>query len=263
MTSTFLGQLHSSLARSFTIEVTGTFVSLELALPREEIGELIKLQLFNSTPTTSGLITHHHSNIISLANGLNFPVNLLVTQLHNAMPIILGLPWLHDANSDIDWKSMTMTFEAGNAQLAASFFLKSRSALIIKEAIDKDCPKPPNPESIHQPILANPIPSHTTSLEQPSQPRDDIAQPQNDAILLSTPSPTFSKPNPKPPPELPNNLDIGIISTASFAQIIQKSAQACQLHISPSLPEEHLQADANIPAPETKLEDQTLCEVVP
>ncbi|KAG6901181.1 hypothetical protein C0995_015722, partial [Termitomyces sp. Mi166 len=85
MTSAFLGRLHSSLARSFTIEVMlqltgttytalinsgtkGTFVSSELALSGKEIGEPIKLQLFNNTPATSELIIHHHSDIISLAN---------------------------------------------------------------------------------------------------------------------------------------------------------------------------------------------------
>ncbi|KAG6859806.1 hypothetical protein C0995_003698 [Termitomyces sp. Mi166 len=189
------GTTYATLIDSST---TGTFVSLEIALPSKEIGEPIKLQLFDSTPATSGLITHHHFNIISLANGLNFPVNLLATQLHRAMPIIL--------------------------------------------VVDEDCLKPPNPESIHQPILvdlkeeksvstppnppspqANPIPSHATPSEQLPQPRDDTAQPQNSVIPLLTPSLTFPEPNItslKPPSELPNNLDIRIIGTAPFAQII-------------------------------------------
>ncbi|KAG6872044.1 hypothetical protein C0995_013633 [Termitomyces sp. Mi166 len=244
-TSASLRQLHFSLARFFIIEVTlqstsathaalidssatGTFVSSKLALP---IGEPIKLQLFDGTPAASGLITNHYSGIISLANGLNFS--------------------------------------------------------------------------------ANPIPSHATPLEQLPQPGDDTAQPQNNAILLSTPFLTFSKPNmmslkpcscspltpysfppnipwnrykgphrPQSPsptarpmptkdaqnppsPELPNGLDIRIIGAALFAQIIWEGAQAYQLHVSPSLLEEHLWADTDIPASKTKLKDQILHKVIP
>ncbi|KAG6859122.1 hypothetical protein C0995_011340 [Termitomyces sp. Mi166 len=116
-----------------------------------------------------------------------------------------------------------MTFKARDAQLTASFSLKSRSALTIKEVINEDCPKPPNPESIHQLILV------------------DLKEGKS----------------------LPNNLDIRIISTAPFAQIIQEGAQAYQLHISLSLPKEHLWANANVPAPKTKLEDQILHKVIP
>ncbi|KAG6884374.1 hypothetical protein C0995_010360 [Termitomyces sp. Mi166 len=162
------GATHAALINSST---TGTFVSLELALSSKEISETIKLQLFGSTLATSGLITHHHSDVISLANSLKFPVDLL----------------LHDVNPDIDWKSMTMTFETEDAQLAASFSLKSRPALTVKEVVDEDCSEPINPESIHLPILvdligrksvstppnppapqANPTPSHATPSEQPS-----------------------------------------------------------------------------------------------
>ncbi|KAG6900619.1 hypothetical protein C0995_003434 [Termitomyces sp. Mi166 len=66
-----------------------------------------------------------------------------------------------------------------------------------------------------------------------------------------------------PPPELFNGLDIRIISAALFAQIIWEGAQAYQLHVLSSLPKEHLQANANMPTPETKLEDKILHKVVP
>ncbi|KAG6870614.1 hypothetical protein C0995_011751 [Termitomyces sp. Mi166 len=162
MTSASLGQLHSSL----TSGATGTLISSDLALPSEEIGEPIKLQLFDGTPAASGLITHHHPDIISLAN-------------------------------------------AGDAQLSASLSFKPRSALTIEEVADEDCLELPNSESIHQPILvelkreesvstplnppspqAKPIPSHTTPSEQLPQPGDNTVQPQNNAILLPTPSST-------------------------------------------------------------------------
>ncbi|KAG6859324.1 hypothetical protein C0995_009654 [Termitomyces sp. Mi166 len=166
-------------------------------------------------------------------------------------------------------------FEAGDAQLTASFSLKSRSAPTIKEVVDEDCLKPPTLNSSislswwtlgKEKVSANPISSHATPSEQLPQPRDDTAQPQNNAIPFLTSSATFPKPNiafPKPPPELPNNLDIRIISTASFAWIIWEGAQAYQLHISPSLSKEHLRTNANVPAPKTKLEDQILHKVVP
>ncbi|KAG6901378.1 hypothetical protein C0995_012760 [Termitomyces sp. Mi166 len=129
-------------------------------------------------------------------------------------------------------------FKAGDAQLAVSFFLKSRSALIFEEVVNEDCPEPPNPESIHQPMLvdlkreesvstpsnplssqANTIPSYAIPLEQLPQSENNTAQLQNNTISLSTPSPTFSKPNiafPKPcscsplpphsfPPNIPQN----------------------------------------------------------
>ncbi|KAG6871041.1 hypothetical protein C0995_008864, partial [Termitomyces sp. Mi166 len=92
-----------------------------------------------------------------------------------------------------------MTFKARDAQLTASFSLKSRSTQMVEEVVDEDCLEPPNPESIHQPLLvnlkgkesvstspnplspqANLIPSHATPLEQLLQPGDDTAQPQND-----------------------------------------------------------------------------------
>ncbi|KAG6859558.1 hypothetical protein C0995_007295 [Termitomyces sp. Mi166 len=129
-------------------------------------------------------------------------------------------------------------FETGDAQLAASFSLKSRPTLTIKEVVGEDCSEPTNPESFHQPILV------------------DLKGGEK-----SKWTPTRDAQNP-PPPELSNDLDIRIIGAAPFAQIIWEGTQAYQLHISPSLAKEHLWADTNIPAPKTKLEDQILHEVI-
>ncbi|KAG6870779.1 hypothetical protein C0995_010753, partial [Termitomyces sp. Mi166 len=49
-------------------------------------------------------------------------------------------------------------------------------------------------------------------------------QPQSPSPAAK-PTPTRDSQNP-PPPELPNNFDIRIISAASFAQIIWEVAQA-------------------------------------
>ncbi|KAG6886890.1 hypothetical protein C0995_003554 [Termitomyces sp. Mi166 len=131
-------------------------------------------------------------------------------------------------------------FEAGDAQLTARFALKSRSALTIEEVADEDCSEPSNPESIHQLIFV------------------DLKGGKSVTRLM----PTKNAQNP-PPPELFNSLDIRIIGSPSFAQIIWEGAQAYQLHVSPSLLEEHLWADTDVPIPKTKLEDQILHKVVP
>ncbi|KAG6887338.1 hypothetical protein C0995_016089 [Termitomyces sp. Mi166 len=94
-------------------------------------------------------------------------------------------------------------FKTKDAQLTASFSLKSRPALTVKGVINKDCLEPTNSESIHQLILvdfkgeksANPTLSHATPLEQSPQPGDNTTQPQTDTIPLLTPSLTCSKPN--------------------------------------------------------------------
>ncbi|KAG6898602.1 hypothetical protein C0993_005740 [Termitomyces sp. T159_Od127] len=78
----------------------------------------MELQLFNGKPTAAGPITQTHSTSIILNNGLWFPVNLLVTQLPEIIPIVLGLPWLRDVNPDIDWKNLTMKFPEPGACLA-------------------------------------------------------------------------------------------------------------------------------------------------
>ncbi|KAG6859750.1 hypothetical protein C0995_004526 [Termitomyces sp. Mi166 len=102
-------------------------------------------------------------------------------------------------------------FEARDAQLAASFSLKSRSASTLKKVVNENCPEPPDPESIHQPILVNLKRKESNRYKGPHQPQS----PSSAARL----TPTKDTQNP-PPPELSNSLDIRIISTASFAQIM-------------------------------------------
>ncbi|KAG6883352.1 hypothetical protein C0993_006619 [Termitomyces sp. T159_Od127] len=59
----------------------------------------------------------------------------------------------------------------------------------------------------------------------------------------------------------PEALDIKIIGSAPFACILQDGTPAYQLQITLVLPEEHLDADTT--TPESKTEEQILCEVVP
>ncbi|KAG6867740.1 hypothetical protein C0993_011771 [Termitomyces sp. T159_Od127] len=79
----------------------------------------IKLQLFDGKPTAAEPITKTHFSSIVLNNDLWFLVDLLVTQLLETTPIVLGLPWLCDVNSDINWRDLIMKSPGLSACLAA------------------------------------------------------------------------------------------------------------------------------------------------
>ncbi|KAG6867100.1 hypothetical protein C0993_006845 [Termitomyces sp. T159_Od127] len=91
-------QLHLKSAQSFVLntqlskspqvftalinsKATGTFVSDQLDLTHDSLDRPIELQLFDGKPTTAGPITKSHTSSITLDNGLQFLVHLLVTQL--------------------------------------------------------------------------------------------------------------------------------------------------------------------------------------
>ncbi|KAG5348701.1 hypothetical protein C0989_008860, partial [Termitomyces sp. Mn162] len=117
-------QLHSKSVQSFVINVqlnssstvlpalvdsgaSGTFVSSQLDLQYYNLNKLLKLQLFDGSPTKTG-ITQYHDNILTLNNDLRFQAQLLVTQLPLSTPIMLRFLWLQDINPNIDWKNFTM-----------------------------------------------------------------------------------------------------------------------------------------------------------
>ncbi|KAG5720011.1 hypothetical protein E4T56_gene6863 [Termitomyces sp. T112] len=129
-------QLRSRSTRSFIINVqlndsskifpalvnssaSSTFVSNQLSLWCNDLDKLLKLQLFNGSPTMTR-ITQYHNNTLTLDNDLQFQAWLLVTQLPPQSPIVLGLPWLQDVNPDINWKNLTMQFPSPKASLAAT-----------------------------------------------------------------------------------------------------------------------------------------------
>ncbi|KAG6896835.1 hypothetical protein C0993_007985 [Termitomyces sp. T159_Od127] len=70
-------------------------------------------------PTTARPITKTHSSSIVLDNGLRFLVYLLVMQLPDTTPIVLGLLWLCNVNPDIDCRGLTMKFPSTGACLIA------------------------------------------------------------------------------------------------------------------------------------------------
>ncbi|KAG6875186.1 hypothetical protein C0993_010442 [Termitomyces sp. T159_Od127] len=77
---------------------TGTFVSDQLNLIHDLLNRSMELQLFDGKPTTAGPITKTHTH----NNGLQFLVHLLVTQLSEVTPIVLGLLWLCNVNPNIN-----------------------------------------------------------------------------------------------------------------------------------------------------------------
>ncbi|KAG6898607.1 hypothetical protein C0993_005709 [Termitomyces sp. T159_Od127] len=89
----------------------------------------MELQLFDGKPITTRPITKMHTSSIILDNGLQFLVDLPVTQLSEVTPIILGLSWLHNINPDIDWKDLTMKFPRPSCLAAINLHLQSTDNL--------------------------------------------------------------------------------------------------------------------------------------
>ncbi|KAG6868162.1 hypothetical protein C0993_006953 [Termitomyces sp. T159_Od127] len=112
-------QLPPSPHYSHQQRAIGMFVSDQLDLIYDQLDRPMELQLFNGKPTTTGPITKTHSSSIVLNNGLWFSVSLLVTQLLETTPIVLGLLWLHNINPDINWRDLTIKFPRPGACLAA------------------------------------------------------------------------------------------------------------------------------------------------
>ncbi|KAG5733079.1 hypothetical protein E4T56_gene3539 [Termitomyces sp. T112] len=98
---------------------SSTFVSNQLGLQCNDLDKLLELQLFNRSPAMTR-ITQYHDNTLTLDNDLQFQAQLLVTQLPLPTPIMLGLPWLQDINSNINWKNLTMQFPGPKRQYLQS-----------------------------------------------------------------------------------------------------------------------------------------------
>ncbi|KAG5348524.1 hypothetical protein C0989_010161, partial [Termitomyces sp. Mn162] len=107
---------------------SGTFVSNQLGLQCNDLNKPLELQLFDGNPAMTR-ITQYYDNTLILNNDLQFQAWLLVTQLPLLTPIVLGLPWLQDVNSNINWKNLTMRFPGPEASLAAAIPLRLQSIL--------------------------------------------------------------------------------------------------------------------------------------
>ncbi|KAG6896399.1 hypothetical protein C0992_008521 [Termitomyces sp. T32_za158] len=248
--NTRLGNSSEIISALIDSGATKTFLSNRLALPHQDIAKPLELQLFNGHPAPSGPITKSHSSTLILDNGLRFPVDFLVTQLHESTPIVLGLPWLRNVNPDIDWATLTMKFDTPGAELAAAIHLLPSPNLDDTEPRDTlNTPEPQSPTLLpaHAPCPPNISRNKYKGPNYPTQ------------SSWSTLRPTLE--DVPPPLAHPSALDIKIIGAAPFARILQEGAQAFQLHITPALPEEHLRAEASPPEPKT--EEETLRQVIP
>ncbi|KAG6894345.1 hypothetical protein C0992_006504 [Termitomyces sp. T32_za158] len=169
--------------------------------------------------------------------------SLSPTPLHESTSIVLGLPWLRNINPNIDWATLTMKFDTLGAELAAAIHLLPLSTIDNTELWDTS--KTPEPQ------LPTPLPAPTPC--PPNIPRNKYKGPH----YPTRSSWTTSKPSLEDvplPPINPGALNIIII-------ILQGGAQAFQLHITPTLPEEHLRAETS--PPEQRTEEETLRKVIP
>ncbi|KAG6914153.1 hypothetical protein DXG01_002078 [Tephrocybe rancida] len=233
-------------------------------------------------------------------------------QVHPAVPIILGLPWLHKANPDIDWKAMTMFFHC-LSNLVAIPIIRARQTH-VENITNEEEPVPVNPKSQNQPLLQGLDKEENTSdntLDTDSTPKSDEEEiisndetPPTKPQTKSQQKPHYrSPPQPPPnyfPPNIPQNWyqgpqklkspskqpeeagpgaetmipspnneegpeetpnpdegeeleaiqdatpnkegcpNVQLIGTATFSLLLKDRMEAFQLHISPSLPEEHM-----------------------
>ncbi|KAG6867169.1 hypothetical protein C0993_006052 [Termitomyces sp. T159_Od127] len=185
------------------------FVSDQLDLTHDPLDRPMELQLFDGKPTTTRPITKMHTSSITLNNSLQFPVHLLIMQLSEVTPIILGLPWLHNINPDITSASNPLTTPVRPELLAPQQHSQTTLANPLPLSKPWAHPWPFSPTSLVISIKAPTIPpigswtiSDPDNVDQSSKPLD------------------------------PDALNIKIIGLAPFARIIQDGTPAFQLHIS-------------------------------
>ncbi|KAG6869728.1 hypothetical protein C0992_011887, partial [Termitomyces sp. T32_za158] len=138
-----------------------------------------------------------------------------------------------------------MKFHTPGTELAAAIHLLPLPTIDDTEPQDSStAPKPQTPITLPPPT---PCP--------PNIPQNKYKGPHYPPRNAWTAPPPAPEDTPTPPVD-PDTLDIKIIGAAPFARILQGGAQAFQLHITPTLPEEHLRAEASPPTQDT--EEETL-----
>ncbi|KAG5349372.1 hypothetical protein C0989_004335 [Termitomyces sp. Mn162] len=232
---------------------SGTFVSNQLSLQRNDLNKPLKLQLFNRSPTTTR-ITQYHDNTLTLDNDLQFQAWLLVTQLPPSTPIVLGLPWLQDVNPNIDWKDLTMQFPSPEASLAATI------PLCLQSIPDSDVSHPSASTSrvIQSPSTSDDNPNKEGDATPPQSPSITLQQlPPNiswnqykgpwypDQRCTRSPTNSATTPDSSATTLMSNSIDlrslnIKIVGAIPFAHLLQDGTPAFQLQIMPALPKEHL-----------------------
>ncbi|KAG6875363.1 hypothetical protein C0993_009582 [Termitomyces sp. T159_Od127] len=234
-------------------EATGIFVSDQLNFNHDLLDRPMELQLFDGKPTTAGPITNSHTSSITLNNGLRFLVHLLVTQLLEVTPIVLGLPWLCDINLDINWKDLIIKFPGTDTCLATASLCLQSTHNISKAGATSDPTAPPGNSG------EPPSTWHTLSTSLAFPPNIPHNKYKGPRYPTSRPQMTLDPSNTNQPskPLNPDTLNIKIIGLAAFARILQDGTPAFQLHIFPALPEEHLGAGTTAPEQKNRGTDIT------
>ncbi|KAG5724402.1 hypothetical protein E4T56_gene15992 [Termitomyces sp. T112] len=253
---------------------SGVFISNQLDLRHNDLDKPLELQLFDGSPAMTR-ITQYHDNTLTLNNDLQFQAQLLITQLPPSTPIVLGLPWLRDINPNINWKNLTMQFPGPKASLAAAIHLRLQSI----SDLDIPCPNTITSRTTQDSPTPNANPDGERSTNLSRSPLDKLQWlphniPRNrykgprysDQQCLKPPTDPDVTPDPTVTPTVPNpidprDLDIKIISAIPFACLLREGTPAFQLQVTPALPKEYLRAGTT--APESKMEEQILSEVVP
>src|SRR6266481_3865749 len=73
--------------------IDSSLASLPIFVPTA-FAQPITLCLFDSKPATLGFIPQSISTPVQFSDNSSQTLNLLVTQLHPSVPVVLGLPWL-------------------------------------------------------------------------------------------------------------------------------------------------------------------------
>ncbi|KAG5716111.1 hypothetical protein E4T56_gene10872 [Termitomyces sp. T112] len=261
-------------SRSARFGASSVFVSNQLNLRHNDLDKPLELQLFDGSPTTTR-ITQYHDNTLTLNNDLQFQARLLVTQLPPSTPIMLGLPWLRNVNPDINWKNLTMQFPGPEASLAATIHLHLQSISdlnvphpdTITSRTTQDSPTPDaNPDGERSTTLSRApldklrrLPPNIPQnwYKGPRYPNQQCPKPLTNPDVTPDPTVTPTVPNPVDP----GDLDIKIIGAVPFACLLREGTPTFQLQVTPALPKEYLCAGTT--APESKMEEQILSEVVP
>lgn len=74
----------------------------------QQLENPIILELFDGSIASRGLITHQLTLPTLFPHGILNQLTFLVTTLHPTNPLVLGFPWLHEHDPDIDWKQLRL-----------------------------------------------------------------------------------------------------------------------------------------------------------
>ncbi|KAG5727749.1 hypothetical protein E4T56_gene20776 [Termitomyces sp. T112] len=223
--------------------------------PLRRLPAPIPLKLFDGDSTPAGDITHCLETTMTFADGQQQELQLLVTKLHPSAPVVLGLT-LH-LDRDNPTNSGLVPFnvsppsknsETTIDQLWTPLQLHSRSAwsFIIYVRLGGSLK-----------VLPALVDSGASSVFGPHYPDQQCPKPPTDPNITPDPTITPTVPNPVDP----RDLNIKIISTVPFTRLLREGTPTFQLQVMPALPEEYLCAGTT--APESKMEEQILSEVVP